>query len=312
MTENSKIEWTHHTFNPWIGCTKVSPGCDHCYAEALVVNRFKKDVWGPGKARELTSEKNWSEPLKWNKRAEEGGVRERVFCASLADIFDNEIPEEWRVRLWELVYATPNLDWLILTKRIGNARHMMPLGAFRDGPLPNLWIGASIVNQQEADRDIPKLLDIPARVRFLSMEPLLGPVKLSGIQCEGCGYTEADKRFQLDHHLCKNKTATINWIIVGGESGREARPMHPDWARDLRDQCVFAGVPFFFKQWGEWFPWKPMNGNSLKLPVQHVMQNASEYYPGNYSSSLQSMIRVGKKMAGRHLDDREWSEYPNG
>lgn len=291
MGENSAIEWTDHTFNPWIGCTKVSPGCEHCYAEG-VAERFNMASWGAGMPRKLTSDSNWKQPVAWNKRAQAAGVRERVFCASLADVFDNEVDDMWRVRLWDLIAATPHLDWLLLTKRIGNAAKMLPNDIF-----PNVWLGISVVNQEEADRDVQKLLRAPAQVRFLSMEPLLGPVKIPGLQCEGCGYTRADKQFQLDHHLCKNKTPTIDWVIVGGESGPKARPMQPDWARDLRDQCIGAGVPFFFKQWGEWGPYD-----------RGAMDSATLATPKSTDTPIQ---RFGKKLAGRKLDGCEWNQFPS-
>jgi protein gp37 len=298
MGKNSGIEWTDHTFNPWIGCSKVSPACDHCYAESYA-NRYGKAVWGQGQPRQLTSDGNWKQPLKWNHEAMITGTRRRVFCASLADVFDNEVPEEWRVRLWQLVYATPHLDWLLLTKRIGNARHMLPLGAFHDGPLPNLWLGISVVNQEEADRDIPKLLALPAKVRFLSMEPLLGPVTLAPKDktVERLSQWYGPDGFDPTGSQSIRERATwlfpkIDWVIVGGESGKEARPMHPDWARSLRDQCLSAHVPFFFKQWGEWGPAFSSN-NHGPLPYRD------------------GMVRFGKKQAGRMLDGLEWNDLPS-
>ena len=183
MAKNSAIEWTDHTFNPWIGCTKVSPGCDHCYAEARMDSRLHVVQWGAGQPRKRTSAANWKEPLRWQREAADFratyGRRQRVFCSSLADVFDNAVDPAWRADLFRLIEATPDLDWLLLTKRIGNAAQMMFLARGGHLPLlPNVWIGATIVNQEEADRDIPKLLAVPARVRFLSMEPLLGPVDL--------------------------------------------------------------------------------------------------------------------------------------
>lgn len=279
MTENSKIEWTHHTFNPWIGCTKVSPGCENCYAEG-VAERFKMATWGTGQPRKLTSDANWKQPLSWNKRAGELGVRERVFCASLADIFDNEVNPAWRTRLWALVEATPNLDWLILTKRIGNANKMVPW----EWPCAwkNVWVGASIVNQEEADRDIKKLIAVPAVVRFLSMEPLLAPVNI----------LHTLRRLDVD----VEKNAGINWVIVGGESGPNARPMQAEWVRDLRDQCRRAGIAFFFKQWGEWAPYDRGGVDSTML-----------FRHGCTDTPIQ---RIGKKLAGRLLDGKTWDDYP--
>lgn len=241
MAENSKIEWTDHTFNPWVGCTKVSPGCDNCYAEFWAKRTGNPDLWS-GKRRRT---KTWNDPVRWNREAE--GTRKRVFCASLADVFDNEAPEEWRWDLFNLIRNTPNLDWLLLTKRIGNVHKFLPED-WGNG-YQNVWLGATIVNQDEADRDIPKLLNVPARVRFLSMEPLLGPVDLLNLSYGG---------WPMD---CLNGTTQntmsnnfpiqrIDWVIVGGESGGKARPTKEEWALHLRDQCVSAGVAFHFKQWG--------------------------------------------------------------
>ena len=281
MAENTKIEWTDHTFNPWEGCQKVGPGCDHCYAETRNA-RFAGGTainWGPGAPRRRTSASNWALPKRWNAQSDtfmaQHGRRQRVFCASLADVFDNAVDPQWRDDLFALIAATPNLDWLLLTKRIGNVGNMLPLPFDFDKHFPNVWIGATIVNQAEADRDIPKLLDVPARVRFLSMEPLLGPVDLRALQY-GEGEIDALKPDQWEAVIAAWRDTTpewvedfedwfgvtlndgligpmhpgINWVIVGGESGPGARPMHPDWVRSLRDQCQAAGVALFVKQMG--------------------------------------------------------------
>lgn len=311
MAENSKIEWTDHTFNPWIGCARVSPACDHCYAEAWA-NRYGTVKWGTGKPRKLTSESNWQQPLKWNREAEKTGERKRVFCASLADVFDNEVSYEWRERLWRLILDTPHLDWLLLTKRIGNADHMLPL----KGTPKNVWLGISVVNQQEADRDIPKLLATEAGVRFLSMEPLLGPVSLRWLAAwpENAPTTAQHPSGRTDH---LDGLRRIDWVIVGGESGSNARPMHPHWARSLRDQCVAAGVAFHFKQWGEWTP-----GENVPAEITGVRENASwfgdrwSFDKTNMSdpeadwSDEPDLYMVGKKAAGRLLDGREWNQLP--
>jgi protein gp37 len=280
VSENTKIEWADHTFNPWEGCTKVGPGCDHCYAETRN-NRFGGGNWGAGAPRRRTSEANWKLPLKWNRQAEAQGVRFRVFCASLADVFDNEVDPVWRLDLFKLIAQTPNLDWLLLTKRIGNAKNM--LGDYQSvSLLPNIWLGITVVNQEEADRDIPKLLAFPARVRFLSMEPLLGPVDLS-------------EWLNFYNTIAGTNTITnqraLSWVIAGGESGPGARPMEAEWVRGLRNQCNKAGVPFLFKQWGEWAPnW--LNDGSGKT-------EGSEW-----------MDKIGKKNAGRLLDGVEWTQFP--
>jgi protein gp37 len=300
--ENSKIEWTDHTWNPWIGCTRVSPACDRCYAETWA-NRYGTVEWGAGKPRKLTGESNWQQPLKWNREAEKAGERKRVFCASLADVFDNEADPAWRIRLFALIEKTPHLDWLLLTKRIGNARKMLPLDWGKGWP--NVWLGISVVTQEEAERDIPKLAAIPATVRFLSMEPLLGPVDLRGLKTDHGGRLNA---FLHDR---------IHWVIVGGESGKGARPMHPQWARSLRDQCVEFGVPFHFKQWGEW-----QDGSDFKADAKAVLNDGtiSEPTPDALRAldcetpvpprQPTMMRKVGKKAAGRMLDGRTWDELP--
>ena len=314
MAENTKIEWTDHTFNPWIGCTKVSPGCDHCYAENLMDTRMGVASWRPGAERVRTKEANWKMPLRWNAQADafmdQHGRRQRVFCASLADVFDNAVDPQWRADLFKLIAETPNLDWLLLTKRIGNVRGMLAELAHGSDPdltlldmmpLPNVWIGATIVNQAEADRDIPKLLDVPARVRFLSMEPLLGPVDLTHIEVFG-GDAEI---FPLkgttdcvdDEGAPTDDVPALDWVIVGGESGPGARPMSPDWARSLRDQCAAAGVPFLFKQWGEWIP---MLGQAEGVPVREMTTTPDGWVMGH----------AGKKAAGRLLDGRTWDGFP--
>ncbi len=247
MAADTKIEWAHHTFNAWIGCTKVSPGCDHCYAERQDAHRrWTAEGWGGPRRR--TGAEYWKQPLKWERAAARQGVRHRVFCSSLADVFDNQVPDEWRADLWALIAATPHLDWLLLTKRPQNIAKMLPAD-WRDDchsvGYPNVWLGTTAENQTEANRRIPHLLAAPARVRFLSCEPLIGPVNLRDALI--VGPEGGWEWWGADRHM-------LHWVIAGGESGPQARPMHPDWARTLRDQCAAAGVPFFFKQWGEWAP----------------------------------------------------------
>lgn len=266
MADTTEIAWTDSTFNPWIGCTKIGPGCDHCYAERDFDHRFGQVKWGPGNPRRRTAVANWRKPLQWERSHDkffaEHGHRRRVFCASLADVFDNEVPPEWRADLFELIEATPHLDWLILTKRIGNVSRMIPERWGNRLPV-NIWLGITVVDQNEADRDIPKLLQIDAGIRFLSMEPLLGAVNIvpfiggRSIKC-ACGYheTEFDVIGGARHEWCLKcgeKTVsgpTIDWVIVGGESGPNSRPMAPVWAVSLYDQCSETGTSFLFKQWG--------------------------------------------------------------
>ncbi|WP_313348137.1 phage Gp37/Gp68 family protein [Paracoccus sp. (in: a-proteobacteria)] len=341
MAENSRIEWTRHTFNPWIGCTKVGPGCDHCYAEAWDSRGLqqRETRWGPHAARTRTSVANWRQPLKWNRQAAATGERRRVFCASLADVFDNHpsILPEWRADLWALIEATPNLDWMLLTKRPGNIGNMLPVPFDFDRLYPNVWLGCTVVNQVEADRDIPKLLAVPAAVRFLSMEPLLGPVILDDM-CDGHKFYDPLRGnwwHDSDPPRIERGKPKIDLVIVGGESGRGARPMHPDWARSLRDQCQAAGVAFHFKQWGEWLP-----GQNDIYPefdgrrVAHWQDGRwgtreatrATYCTWDEAGTLRSGLvtdhepfrvhrwaqKVGKKAAGRLLDGRTWDEMPGG
>lgn len=228
MGQKTEIAWCDHTMNFWIGCTKVSGACDHCYAETLMDHRMHRVQWGG--ERVLTSDANWRQPYRWNEAARKAGVRRRVFTLSLGDFFDNQVPEEWRHRAWDIIGGCQNLDWLILTKRPQNIAKMLP------GPLlpffGHVWLGCTAENQEEADRRIPALLAVPAAWHFISAEPLLGPLRLNEEWLAG----------GLD--LC----------IVGGESGLGARPMDPVWARSLRDQCQAAKVAYFFKQWGDWHP----------------------------------------------------------
>lgn len=316
MAENSAISWTDHTFNPWIGCTKVSPACDHCYAEAWD-KRFSGGRWEPGAKRTRTGSKNWNAPRKWNAEAERLGVRKKVFCASLADVFDNKVPAEWRADLWQLIAETPALDWLLLTKRPQNIEKMLPdhwgIG------WPNVWLGTTVENQTEADRRIPSLLIIPARVRFLSCEPLLGPLNLRNVKM-GLGHSlnAMTGRFSVGDFL--EPGGRIHWVIAGGESGPGARPSHPDWFRSLRDQCADTGTAFHFKQWGDWFPGviepnddgMPGVGRWKACPdIEH--DPSADDWEGRWKHSESSgagMLRVGKRHAGRKLDGVTHDGFP--
>ncbi len=320
MGENSRIEWTDHTFNPWVGCTKISPGCDNCYAEGWSKRSGMVD-WGGERRR--TSTANWKQAEKWDRAARAAGVRRRVFCASLADVFDNEVPEAWRVDLLNLILDTPSLDWLLLTKRISNAARMLShlAPSWSIVPWPNVWIGATVVNQEEADRDIPKLLATPAAVRFLSCEPLLGPLDIK----QWLGGTSIVREHGSHGKVISRRDFGIDWVIAGGESGPRARPMHPEWARSLRDQCVAAGVPFLFKQWGEW---RELDGDK---PTRLIEDSHFAYQAqarrcagfiardGHFVTSIdkvreeveyRGLVRPGKKAAGRELDGRTWDQFP--
>jgi protein gp37 len=228
MAQNSKIEWTDHTFNPWVGCTNVSPGCDHCYAESWS-KRSGLVKWG-NNPRRRTSEAYWRAPLKWQVSAVtyqiQHGRRQRVFCASLADVFDNQVDAAWRSDLFDLIAATQSLDWLLLTKRPQNLTKMLPK-AWPDAGMPNVWLGITAEDQARFDQRWTVLSKVPAAVRFVSYEPAIGPVRL-------------------------NKAHAIqpDWLTAGGESGHGARPMRATWVRDVIRDCQEIGVAPFFKQWG--------------------------------------------------------------
>lgn len=319
MGDNTKIEWTHHTFNPWVGCTKVSPACDHCYAEGWA-KRSGMVQWGPHAERRRTSESNWRQPLKWNAEAERLGVRYRVFCSSLADVFDNAVPTEWRYDLFNIILSTPHLDWLLLTKRIGNARKMieeilpetmkgLPAEHPLAWPWPHVWIGATICNQEEADRDIPKLLMVPADRHFLSMEPLLGSVKLPEVFLKRLHFDGKD-------HSYPDNAGMIDWVIVGGESGPGARPMHPKWVRSLRDQCQAADVPFLFKQHGEWLATEFCDDDMAMIPSRRTVyvRPDGSFHDGtdgiDFFGGEEETAWIGKLAAGRVLDGKLHDEYP--
>ena len=239
----TKIEWTStvhqdgtvtpgYTFNPWIGCQKVSPGCDNCYAEAMMDKRWGKVQWGPHGERKRTSEANWKQPYKWARNARLYNatllgreVRPRVFCASLADVFDNKAPQAWRTELFNMIQDTPELDWLLLTKRPQNIRKMLPR-TWGNG-WPNVWLGTTCEDQEHYNHRWPILCEIPAKVRFISYEPAIGPL--------------------ID--LWAGTAQIPDWIICGGESGHGARLMETAWARKVRDLCAQKPpIAFFMKQ----------------------------------------------------------------
>jgi protein gp37 len=308
MGENTKIEWATHTFNPWVGCAKVSPGCDHCYAEGWA-KRSGSVQWGPHAERRRTTAANWRQPMKWNREAEASGTRPRIFCASLADVFDNAVPVEWRADLFALIRETPYLDWLLVTKRIGNVRAMLP--ADWGSGYPNVWLLITVTDQIEVDRDIPKLLRVQAAVRGLSVEPMLGSIDLS--LCFDL-YQYEDGDVWRSRNMSR-PLHSPDWVIIGGESGPNARPMHPQWARELRDQCVAADVPFLFKQWGEWLP---MDQQERSREFNGIVADRANGAPvGGYPAErvhqwdgAMESYRAGKKNAGRLLDGVQHDGYP--
>lgn len=279
MAKDSRIEWTQHTFNPWWGCTKVSPGCKYCYAETWA-KRIGQHVWGPKAKRRDLTDNYWRQPIAWNKEAAGATQRPRVFCASMADVFeDRRELDGKRDRLWKLIGSTPNLNWLLLTKRPENVVRLAP---WKNQWPDNVWLGATAENQHWLEKRLPHLLSQRSRVRFLSCEPLLGHLDL-GAAIRAAGHLEQ----------------SIDWVIGGGESGHHARPMHPEWITSLRDQCIERGIRFHFKQWGNWRPVSPRQLNGYRSKTV-FLSNGDRILLGN----------MGKKDAGRRLQGRTWDEYP--
>ena len=226
MGENSKIEWTDHTFNPWIGCVNISPGCDHCYAEALS-KRTGIAKWGKDQPRHRTAVAYWKQPIRWNEAAKRSGENAKVFCASLADVMeDRRDLDGMRAELFALIEATPFLDWLLLTKRPMNFSRLLP-AKWVATPRPNVWLLTTVESSEFLWR-VDALKSVPAAVHGLSCEPLIGAMPTLIEYLDG-----------------------IDWVIAGGESGPGARPMKADWVRAIRDACIFKQIPFLFKQWGE-------------------------------------------------------------
>ncbi|MEX5515681.1 DUF5131 family protein [Pseudophaeobacter sp. 1A09344] len=322
MAEQSKIEWTDHTFNPWEGCQKVAIECDHCYAESRD-QRFTGGIhWGPKAPRRRTSTQNWNKPRRWNAQAvafhAAHGRRQRVFCASLADVFDNAVDTSWREDLWALIRECDQLDWLLLTKRPQNIAKMLPpdWGA----GWPQVWLGTSAGTQKTADQNIPHLLNVPASVRFVSAEPMLGNMDLARIPKKKLG-----KHITIAQNALTGIDGLgeigpkIDWVICGGESGTNARPMHPDWARDLREQCRSAGTSFFFKQWGNWSAEIDRDRDDPDWRADYSKASRegwtilyAEGGTGFHGDRVHLMKRAAKEATGRTLDGQQWNEVPRG
>ena len=324
MGAKTSIEWTRGddgspgaTWNPVTGCTKVSEGCDHCYAETIA-HRFAGTKAYPNGFDVTLRPERLDQPLRWTRPR-------RIFVNSMSDLFHADVPDAFVAQVFAIMALAPQHTFQVLTKRPGRMRSVLSSEVFRlrvetealrirtqqwaageyprgrkaedrtrwifpGWPLPNVWLGVSVENQKWADVRIPQLLDTPAAVRFLSCEPLLGPLILKG-QSVGVG---------------------IDWVIVGGESGAHARPMHPGWAHSLRDQCTAAGIPFLFKQWGEWAPFPPDDLVGHKDDFwMDAATGKGTYYSRRHHAGVAHMVKVGKKAAGRELDGRTWDEYPD-
>ncbi|MCE5272029.1 phage Gp37/Gp68 family protein [bacterium] len=369
MAENSAIEWCDHTINFWHGCTKVSPACAHCYAESQDARFYKHQPienhegmvvgetpghWGPHAPRLLRVDAARREAMRYERRAAAEGRRFRVFTNSMADFFeDRRDLDGARLEALDVIRQTPNLDWLILTKRpemvnrlVWRAMDDLAAQGHGDSPLlhwllawhkgnapANVWLGTTVEDQERADQRILALRQVPARVRFLSCEPMLGPVVIPQDTLDGrCCLTRPGAIHSgIDCPDCPEVTGKplprIHWVICGGESGPHARPMHPDWARSLRDQCAAAGVPFLFKQWGEWAPYVNeahyTHGGAERHAHAWIERDGTEgacwivdddgswsNWTGVPTEDAAVMGRHGKKAAGRLLDGVEHLAFP--
>jgi protein gp37 len=303
MARDSNIEWCEHTFNPWVGCQSVSPACAHCYAEVWA-KRAGRDVFGPHAARQRTAPSTWAEPLKWNAEAVATKTRPFVFCASLADVFDNQVDPSWRADLFELIAACDELQWLLLTKRPQNIVRMVEKTKVSH-PSRNISLGASIALPDEVERNASALIEaanaLGSAFAFVSYEPAL-----------------ADIAAELRPWLTKPGHGGIEWVIAGGESGPNARPVHPEWLRHMRDVCGDTGARFLFKQWGEWLPVEAVEGPHKPLCAMtydgRVAEGSTSPADPEDEAYWTTWIfeKVGKKAAGRLLDGRLWDERPRG
>jgi protein gp37 len=312
----TSIEWTDASWNPIVGCTEVSPGCANCYAARLAATRLRntpqyKDLAAlsgkyDGDVNGVRVSSRWAgqlrflperleEPLHWRQPR-------KIFVCDMGDLFHESVPAELIAQVFMVMRDCPQHTFQVLTKR---PQRMLDIighdSPYSKNPLRNVWVGVSVENQHFADERIPLLLATPAAVRWISAEPLLGPVNLRDIQ--GKDYL----------HEAKLAGATIpralDWIVCGGESGPNARPMHPDWARSLRDQCLAAGVPFFFKQWGEWADPRQSVCAFHSGGIHDYVADGREHSEG-CPNAKSFMVKSGKKAAGRLLDGREWNEFP--
>jgi protein gp37 len=352
MADGSKIEWTNATWNPITGCSLASPGCTNCYAMKLAGTRMRNhesrkgltiaSKAGPVWNGEVRFNEQWlDEPLRWRRPR-------MIFVCAHGDLFHESVPDEWIDRVFDVMHRSRHHVFQVLTKRSARMREYVTnytrlpnqIAAFynlpTDGstklyqPLPNVWLGVSVEDQQRADERVPDLLATPAAIRWLSCEPLLGPVDLRNFDLDFrpgfSGFYSVNALTGRNEDMCRPcaDTASLDWIVVGGESGPGARPMHPDWARSLRDQCAEAEVPFFFKQWGDWlpgevytetldgvthggvsrFPDSPEPGATYPGKPSHWWDGADSFTPGQIS------VHVGKKVAGRLLDGIEHDGMP--
>lgn len=352
MGDRTGIEWTDATWNPVTGCTKVSSGCDHCYAEKIA-HRFAGTMAYPNGFDVTLRSDRLEQPLRWKRPR-------RVFVNSMSDLFHDAVPDIYLEQVFDVMERARQHTFQLLTKRHARMRSFVnarearkreyaakfddcPTEAMRNSPAakaareraanppPNIWLGVSTESQPWADIRIPALLDTPAAVRFISAEPLLGPIDLTRITPARVGGPLRTNALapSLDRDTSSVLVPGLDWVIVGGESGPGARPMHPEWVYRLQEQCVQSNVAFLFKQWGEWSPLAPLDDQGrFDFRGGHVLANDGTLYaPGDLAwpdgprrgealradhgrARLTSVYRVGKKAAGRDLDGRTWDEYP--
>lgn len=293
----TSIEWTDYTWNPVTGCTKVSQGCKNCYAETMTT-RFAK-TWGVESFRQVVCHQDrLMEPLYMADKLN----GKKVFVCDMSDLFHEDVPDYFICEVFESIWNRPDTIFQVLTKRPERAAAIMQEVSDRilvELPFKNVWFGVSVEDQATADQRIPHLLNVPAVLRFLSCEPLLGPINLKEICHDDFLVTDA---------LPSHKAFTgVDWVICGGESGHKARPMHPDWARSLRDQCTAAGVPFFFKQWGEWAPNIPDGKSRLAKGAHHNGTIGSAFIS---EGAKEILAKVGKSKSGNFLDGKQHLEFP--
>lgn len=341
MADKTKIEWSDATWNPITGCSPVSPGCANCYAAQLAGTRLKHHLSRVGLTKQVNGRPVWTGEVRFNEEWLTLPLRykkpRRIFVCAHSDIFHSNVPDEWLDRIFAVMCLASQHTFQVLTKRpermreyvkalsagerdseifnhkfkgcIGGVKAIMS-GSVKSGPLRNVWLGVTAENQTQANKRIPLLLETPAAKRFVSIEPMLSRISLQHVMMpDGDG---------LDTELFNHGTGTgIDWIICGGESGPNARPMHPEWVRSLRDQCQEAKVPFFFKQWGEWipFPQRPDEIDAARFPGEYLLgEDGSVTQLGNikipWRPGLCEVMRVGKKAAGRLVDGKEYLEVP--
>lgn len=340
MAENTHIEWTDDTWNPITGCSVVSPGCTSCYAMKLAGTRLRHHLSRAGLTVESKAGPVWNGHVRFNEQWLDQPMRRKrprmIFVCAHGDLFHENVPDGWIDRVFAVMASSPQHTFQVLTKRSARLRRYLEgtnvrnrisaiLGGFPPGtedydyvdgmpwPLPNVWLGVSAEDQARADERIPDLLATPAAVRFLSAEPLLAPIDLTALAVRDGVRLDALQRYVAkslgDGHWDHRATTApgLDWVIVGGESGQGARPMHPDWARSLRDQCSSAGVPFFFKQWGAWGP-VPGLESTPRQPRERFRKGGPKFQRCDLDGA--AMINFGKKGTGRLLDGVEHNGMP--